>query len=60
MNKIPYLLILILLSGCTFSREMTVTAKIKDGQYIAAKGSGNALYQSKTSFSLFCKSSQEK
>lgn len=53
------LILLVLLSGCTFSREMTVTAKIKDGQYVAAKGSGNALYQSKTSFSLFCKKPQE-
>lgn len=49
------IILLISISGCTFIRHTSVTAKIKDGQYGIAKGNGNAVYEATTMFSFLCK-----
>jgi len=58
----PFICALILmcaLSGCTFSREMIVNAKIDDAKYGIAEGTGRAVYESETTFSVFCKNPTE-
>lgn len=56
MKKILSLVIIIgLCSSCSFLREMEVQGTIKDGQYGIAKGNGDVLYKSKTSFSFLWK-----
>lgn len=45
----------VLLCGCSFSRSMTATVAVKDGQYGLARGNGDVVYRSETGFSIFCK-----
>lgn len=52
MRRAFVILILLLVSGCSFSRKMVVTAKLKDGKYGIAKGDGYGVYQSETYFSF--------
>ncbi len=46
------ILCLFVLSGCAGLRVTNVTAKVKDAKYVAAEGSGNALYKSVTCWSF--------
>jgi len=55
MRKLMLVVVLLGLCGCSGLREMEVATKIKDGQYGIAKGSGNAVYRSKTAFSFLWK-----
>ncbi len=49
------ILCLLMLSGCSFARTMTVQAKIDDAKYGIAEGNGYGVYESKTTFKIFHK-----
>lgn len=57
MVKWSLLIAIILLSGCTFSREMSVRAGAKgaNAKIYGQLDAGEMVYNSMTDFSLFCK-----